>query len=428
MATSRQAVVIGVNRYEDGGIPELKGAENDATELRQRLADQESGGFEIAEGHFLVGKDATCDAVRRAMSDLLWKIDSSDLSLFYFSGHGFHDEYGNGYIAPWDMLRNEPLVRGIRMQELTELLLAAKKKKTILIILDCCYSGIATEGKAGTPKAMEAAQFDQWFSSLHDSNGKGRMVWASAGKDEKSHELLACAHTLSAGGADPHPHGAFTYHLLEALDGKAATGENDEITLEGLLKYVETQMNAVSEHKPTFFGASMSDVGTIRIARANQWRKIREFLHTATKRLNMGDPFGAFAAAKVLGHIRTDFAMLPEAADLKREVDAKLSAYRVDTNRYLMKKKFDLPDHRNLVDRLQLFVGTLSVDAILNLSSEPEFTSLLESLVSVSCTSPDGESYRSETVFLFELSTYANAQAHAGSVAKLETPGQGKVS
>src|SRR5260221_13322641 len=52
MATSRQAVVIGVNKYEDDNIPELKGAENDAAEVRQRLADKESGGFKIEDRHF----------------------------------------------------------------------------------------------------------------------------------------------------------------------------------------------------------------------------------------------------------------------------------------------------------------------------------------------------------------------------------------
>src|ERR1700674_2211187 len=144
MGTSRRAVVIGVNKYEDESIPELKGAENDATELHERLTDRDSGGFDVADGHFLVGKEATSDAIRQTLSDLLWKTDSSDLSLFYFSGHGFQDEYGNGYIAPWNMRRNDPMVRGIRMSYLTDLLLTATLKKTAMMILDCCYSGIAT--------------------------------------------------------------------------------------------------------------------------------------------------------------------------------------------------------------------------------------------------------------------------------------------
>src|SRR5262245_691061 len=131
MPTVRRAVVIGVNKYEDAGIPELKGAENDATELYERLTDQDSGGFEVAKGHFLTGKDATSDAIRQALSDLFWKTEESDLSVFYFSGHGFQDGYGDGYIAPWNMRRNDPMVRGIRMSFLTDLVLRAKMKNAV---------------------------------------------------------------------------------------------------------------------------------------------------------------------------------------------------------------------------------------------------------------------------------------------------------
>src|SRR5258708_7898768 len=145
MAGVKRAVVIGVNEYRDARVPALTGAVNDAEEFRDRL--RELGNFEIADNHFLTNKNANCTAIRKAMSDLLWKIDSSPLSLFYFSGHGFQDEYGNGYIAPYDIDSREPLVCGIRMQELTELLLAAKNKDVALVILDCCYSGVATQAK-----------------------------------------------------------------------------------------------------------------------------------------------------------------------------------------------------------------------------------------------------------------------------------------
>src|ERR1700738_2903204 len=242
MPSMRRAAIIGVNKYRDQGIPELKGAENDAAELRQRLTNKDSGlFFEIAEGHFLRGEAATCDAVRQTISDLLWKTDSSDLSLFYFTGHGFHDEYGNGYIAPWDMRAKEPLVRGIRMQELTELLVSAKKKKAVVLILDCCYSGIASAGKSGS--IMEKPRVGEWFSQLNQAQaGEGRIVFASGGKNEKSHELLDCSHILNPEGQGPHAHGAFTFHLLEGLDGKAATGQDAAVNLDGLMKYVEDKM------------------------------------------------------------------------------------------------------------------------------------------------------------------------------------------
>jgi uncharacterized caspase-like protein len=72
MSLPRRAVVIGINKYQDDTIPELKGAINDAREMYARLVDLESGGFEIAEEHYLLDEKATFLAVRKAMSDLLW--------------------------------------------------------------------------------------------------------------------------------------------------------------------------------------------------------------------------------------------------------------------------------------------------------------------------------------------------------------------
>ena len=71
----RRAVVIGVNEYKDSEIPKLTGAVNDATELCEKL--KASGDFEIADEHFLINKRATCTAIRKAISDLLWKDDEA---------------------------------------------------------------------------------------------------------------------------------------------------------------------------------------------------------------------------------------------------------------------------------------------------------------------------------------------------------------
>ena len=102
----RRAVAIGINVYNDSNnIPKLKGAENDAKEVYERLKNPNIGNFEIHTDHLLIGSNATCEHIRKAISDVLWKTTSTDLVLFYFSGHGFVDGYGKGYIAPYDMIK-----------------------------------------------------------------------------------------------------------------------------------------------------------------------------------------------------------------------------------------------------------------------------------------------------------------------------------
>lgn len=421
----RRAVVVGVNKYKDETIPELKGAINDATEVYERLADKESGGFEIAKEHFLLGEKATCEAIREALSDLLWELDHCVLSLFYFSGHGFHDEYGNGYIAPYNIKRDKPFVCGIRMQDLTEVVQAAKHKERILLILDCCYSGIATEGKGDIAVGAEAPRFDQWFEALeHEDTGRGRIILASSGKNEKSREILECAHTLGLGDHKPHAHGAFTFHLLEGLDGRAATAEDDAITLEGLRKYIDEQMASDPEHQPTFSGAGMRQANRIIIARASRWRDIDAQLGKAAKLLEQGNPEAVFIAVRVLGEVIGKGARFPRAIELKDKVDETIRQYQIPATSWLMSKRlsvgYKFPD---LFPRLRTLVGHLSVDTIL--SQDALTQGLLVGLCEVSSKKPGcDETYISEETFIIELTAQSSASKQGASVAKLETPGR----
>ena len=62
----RIAIVVGVNEYEaQEQIPELKGAENDAIEIRDRLVKY--GDFKISNDHYLVGPDATRRNILKAV-------------------------------------------------------------------------------------------------------------------------------------------------------------------------------------------------------------------------------------------------------------------------------------------------------------------------------------------------------------------------
>jgi len=79
----------------------LTGAVNDANRYLWKIKRLRK--FDITRNHFLTNESATYMAIRQAISDLLFQTDSSDIALFYFSGHGFRDGRGNGYIAPYDM-------------------------------------------------------------------------------------------------------------------------------------------------------------------------------------------------------------------------------------------------------------------------------------------------------------------------------------
>lgn len=234
MVGMRRAAIVGVDVYLDQAIPNLLGSINDATEVKNIL--ERHGDFEIEKKHFLIGEAVTAETIRKALSDLFWSSENADLVLFYFAGHGFVDNYGNGYIAPYNMIRDAPLVHGIRVQEIRDLLLRSPFKKFGIVILDCCHSSIATDNERAVDENLSRT-FERFSSDFEVSTQGSRLIISSAGSDHKARELIDCTHGCE--GVEPHAHGQFTYHFLCALEG-AAQDKTGLIRIGKILDYMRT--------------------------------------------------------------------------------------------------------------------------------------------------------------------------------------------
>jgi hypothetical protein len=326
----RRAVVIGVDEYRDDRIQDLAGPRYDATELAEVLA--ESGDFEVEDP--LIGPKATADAIRTAVSDLLWRTDKTDLALLYFSGHAYDDSYGNGYLAPHDMEYERPWVHGVRMQEINDLMLKAVNKEVVLLVLDACKSGIAASGERGV---VPTRQIKEAFSELEttEPRGTGRIVLASSGADESSYEVRG-EHQYRAG--ETHAHGAFTFHLLEGLSGSAASdGEN--VSLDDLTGFVEAELKGQTF---TFFGSGLQHSKQIGLVRASEFAGITAKLNEAAEHLDVDEPTGVFAAIGALMSVRSQTGSNQVAGELRRRIDERLAAERDTVVEYLTLKRLDL--------------------------------------------------------------------------------------
>jgi uncharacterized caspase-like protein len=270
----RKAIVVGINEYKFREIPPLDGAQNDAKEIRDKLIQY--GDFDIPNDCYLVGPDATREKILKAVSKIFRKNDACDLVSFYFSGHGIPDEMtSEGYIAPFNYDPDDAIISGINMTELKKAIYNAKNIASTIIILDCCYAGIVT--KDNTIKGnMMAPQEQQNKKNLFSINvekltespnkqgqGQGKLVLASSEADAVSREKNNCIH----GEHDsPHTHGAFSYHLIEGLEGKAADPDTGIISIHSLKSYVENQMLADKKQKPIYSIAEASNFDNIKIA------------------------------------------------------------------------------------------------------------------------------------------------------------------
>ncbi|MGB3615999.1 MAG: caspase family protein [Elainellaceae cyanobacterium] len=160
---SRDALIIGINRYDREALDGLTVPSKDAERVAQML-DQHSA-FRItrlpeytdANGNRKVGKQTkvTVDDLRTAITHLFTPDGDNipEAALLYFSGHGLR-ENEQGYLATSDTDPNNAApdqgIYGFPLQELRSLLEASPVKQQI-VWLDCCHGGALLDFAAVDP-------------------------------------------------------------------------------------------------------------------------------------------------------------------------------------------------------------------------------------------------------------------------------------
>jgi hypothetical protein len=143
----KRVLLIGIDHYDHGKVPSLSACVNDAQEMSEALErnDDESLNYECRVFTSPGSVSITRKFLRTKWAELFDNF-TGDI-LFYFSGHGSPTSVG-GYLVTQD---GEPGDPGLAMNDL--LFLANRSKAgSILLILDCCFSG-----DLGNPPNLQAA-------------------------------------------------------------------------------------------------------------------------------------------------------------------------------------------------------------------------------------------------------------------------------
>jgi uncharacterized caspase-like protein len=143
------------------------------------------------------------------------------------------------------MLLDEPSIFGVNIQGLVETISKSKNKRNVVMILDCCYSEITTKGNTSL-SIINVTRED--FEKHLRLTGEGRIILASSQANQKSKEI----ELPHRDNMKPHPHGEFTFHLIQGLDGEAADKNTGLITMGGLHKYIEDKMKNETQQQPKF--------------------------------------------------------------------------------------------------------------------------------------------------------------------------------
>ena len=226
------AVIVGVSEYQSAGIPSLKFADKDAEAFANFLRRPEGGGYTADHMQVLLNKDATLANVKNALINFLTQAIDIDLVIIYFAGHGATEPArpSNTYLLTYDSDPNALGTSAFPMWDIQTVLARYITAKRVIVFSDACHSGaisvnFATRGLGSTEQNL----VNQYFTDLSKTKA-GIVVFTASAAGEVSQELPDMGH------------GAFTYYLLEGLEGKADYDNDYTITINELMRYVEEQV------------------------------------------------------------------------------------------------------------------------------------------------------------------------------------------
>jgi DNA-binding beta-propeller fold protein YncE len=245
------AVVVGISAYS-WPHPPLLNARRDAEAVATLLREE----YRFEQVVTLYDEQATHDAILFWLRDeLRLKTTADDRVLFYFAGHGTTlapDEPSRrrGYLIPYGA--GDRTASYIRMEELRDAC-GDIRAKHILLILDCCFSGILTV--MGRATGVRDAPSDTAYLRRLTARRSWQVLTAGT-----SDEPVADSGVR-------REHSPFTGVLLGGLRGDAYREGTDWLTASMLAEYVkpkvvaETSRPGVRGQEPLFAPLVGSDLG-----------------------------------------------------------------------------------------------------------------------------------------------------------------------
>lgn len=211
---AKRALLVGIDGYDDPAIVDLTACVADVNEMRSVLArnGDETVNFDCRTVTSPGRSEVTAAHLRRRWRELF--ADFKGDILFYYSGHGSPSDVG-GYLVTQDASEEDS---GLAMNELIDMA-NRSAASTVLVILDCCYSGAA-----GNVAALQGSLEN------HAVLREGVTILAASRPTQEAMEVM--------GG-----HGMFTQLVLGALRGGAADVRG-RISAAAIYAYVEAALGA----------------------------------------------------------------------------------------------------------------------------------------------------------------------------------------
>ncbi len=212
------AVVIGVEKYRQYGIPAVDFAARDAQTMYAYLTG--AMGFDPKNVVLLADEHATrTDFQKNLGSWLMNRVGPKSRVFVYYAGHGSpNPKTGQGYLMPYEA---DPAYLEDTAYPLSKLYASLGKlpTKDVTVVLDACFSG-----QGGRSLIVK---------------GTRPLVSVVQSKAEPNTVVLSAAGANQVSASFPEArHGLLTYYLLAGLRGEADAKHDGRITADELIAYV----------------------------------------------------------------------------------------------------------------------------------------------------------------------------------------------
>lgn len=217
------ALVVGINEYRHlSNTLQLRFASRDAEDFAQFLQTERGGKVPRANITLRVNQDATVPSIRTSIESLLKvRAGKQDTVIVFIAAHGVADSRG-AFVLGHESNPENLAATGLPMQELQDLLdTELKNVGRVLLYVDVC--------RAGTIGTIRENQLSRVVYALARLQGAETFAFLATSPGESSKE------SERFGGG----HGAFSYFLLDALNGAADQNRNGVIDVGEVTYYVQ---------------------------------------------------------------------------------------------------------------------------------------------------------------------------------------------
>lgn len=213
-------LAVGVSRYAASDL-RLKFADADARAMASTLERVAARGpYREVRTLVLTDADVTRESILAALSRFLGQAGPDDVAVLFVAGHGVRDlASGSYYFLPYPATADTLFADGLRMSDFDEMLRIVRRNvRAVIVMLDTCHAGAL-----GIPSARAVAP-DEMARQI--TAGEGFFLLAAAKPGEESKEQASLGH------------GAFTYAVLEGMEGGADGDQDGALSVSELFGYV----------------------------------------------------------------------------------------------------------------------------------------------------------------------------------------------